>query len=74
MTNIDTKLVINNQTQDLYRIDFIITPKARGGVRSHAFHINIPANTFATDGSANLIIKDQFGNIISLISIFFDAF
>ncbi len=61
------------RTHDLYRIDFIITPRARGGVRSHAFHISIPADTFATDGTANLTIKDQFGNTVSSTSMPFDA-
>jgi LruC domain-containing protein len=73
VTNIDTKLVINEDTKDLYRIDFIVLPRARGGKRSHAYHINIPANTFATNGTATLTIKDQNGNVISSTSTPFDA-
>jgi len=73
VTNIDTKLVINAATQDLYRINFIITPRARGGVRSHAFHISIPADTFTSDGVATLTIRDQSGHTVSSTQIPFDA-
>jgi hypothetical protein len=73
VTNIDTRLEIDEDTQDLYRIDFLVTPRARGGVRIHAFHINIPANTFETDGVATLTIKDENGNVVSSTITPFDA-
>ena len=73
VTRIDTRLSVDADNQDLYRINFIITPQARGGVRDHVFHILIPANTFASDGVATLTVKDQFGSIVSSKSIAFSA-
>jgi hypothetical protein len=68
VTRIDTRLIVGTDNDHLYRINFIISPQARGGVRDHNFHILIPANTFASDGVATLTIKDQFGSIISSTS------
>ncbi len=65
VANIDAKLLVDENTQDLYRINFAITPRARGGVRAHAFHILIPANTFASNGVATLTIRDQNGHTVS---------
>jgi len=65
VTNIDTRLVVDQEEQNLYRISFNITPRARGGVRSHSFHILIPADTFASNGTATLTIRDGEGNVVS---------
>ena len=74
VTRIDTRLSVDADNQNLYRINFIITPQARGGVRDHSFHILIPANAFASDGVATLTVKDQFGSIVSSKSIAYSAF
>jgi len=70
---IDTRLLVDEATQDLYRINFFINPEARGGVRSHAYHILIPADTFTGDGSATLTIWDNSGNVVSSEDLPFDA-
>jgi LruC domain-containing protein len=65
VTNVDTNLVVDRENQNLYRISFQITPRARGGVRTHAFHILIPADTFASNGYATLITRDGNGSVVS---------
>jgi hypothetical protein len=65
VTTIDTQLEVGQVNQNLYRINFVFTPKARGGVRTHEPHILIPANTFASDGVATLTVYGASGNVIS---------
>jgi len=42
---------------DLLRIDFTITPEARGAGYNHVFHLAIPAGTFGCNGTYTLTIN-----------------
>ena len=56
---------INDQTINLTQISFLITPKARGAMLDHQFHLHFNPNTFGSNGVATLIIRDGQGNILS---------
>ena len=58
---------------NLQKVDFILTPEARGAVYDHEFHMFFAANIFASDGVATLTLFDQNHNVISTQSIPFVA-
>ena len=52
----------DGDTPNLTSITFDILPKARGAGHDHRFHILIPADTFAENGSYNLVITGASGS------------
>jgi hypothetical protein len=69
VVDIETIATFWGTTEDpgsyLVRMDFIITPEARGAGYEHNFHLLIPKNTFGSDGEYNLTIYDENGDPIS---------
>ena len=51
-----------NERIGLSSVEFNISPEARGATLEHVFHLSFPANTFLSDGTSTLIIRDQNGN------------
>ena len=71
LVSLDTELVgiyINDQTLNLERITFLLTPQARGATLDHEFHMRFPAGTFGSDFVATLTILDENGDPISVES------
>jgi LruC domain-containing protein len=59
--------------RDILQVDFTVTPEARGAGYNHAFHLKIPADTFASDGTYTLTIYDGDGIQLSQTIAAFDA-
>lgn len=64
---------INDTTINLSRVSFGLTPKARGALLAHEYHISFPRNTFGSNGSATLNVFDSNGNVISTTQTAFTA-
>jgi plastocyanin len=56
---------LNPQTVNLRRIAFTFTPKARGALLSHEYRLKFAPNTFGSDGTATVIVRDGQGNVLS---------
>lgn len=67
--NASIETIFTTATGSLYlqKIDFVITPNARGGLYSHALHLRFPANSFGSDGTATLTLKDGTGQVVSAV-------
>jgi uncharacterized repeat protein (TIGR01451 family) len=62
---------IDQDTINLNRVAFTLTPQARGALLAHEYHISFPPNTFGSNGTATLNLLDSGGNIIdSTLSTF----
>jgi LruC domain-containing protein len=66
-TAIQTQFITDPENQNLQRIIFNITPRARGGQYTHALHMLFPANVFSSDGTATLTLKDPSGRPLSSV-------
>ena len=71
--SIQTVFALEPGTLNLQRVDFIITPRARGGIYTHAFHMAFPANTFQSDGTVTLTLKNGSGGVLSASTQTFTA-
>ena len=49
---------------NLQKVDFTLTPDARGAVYDHEFHMFFAANVFKSDGVATFTLFDQNHNVI----------
>ncbi|HSF79928.1 MAG TPA: hypothetical protein VLA49_01760 [Anaerolineales bacterium] len=54
---------VAEDTIELEKITFNITPQARGAGLGHEFHLRFFSNTFEYDGVVELLIQDTTGNI-----------
>ncbi len=64
VATIETEGTFRSVAGDRYltKMEFDITPKARGAADNHSFHIVIPAGTFSINGTYELTIFDGSGD------------
>jgi uncharacterized repeat protein (TIGR01451 family) len=68
IVNIITNLTystLDQQTVNLTKIAFTITPQARGALLNHEYRLKFDPNTFSSDGVATIVVRDGLGNVIS---------
>ncbi len=67
IADVDSELVYCNTVSagyQLWRMEFNITPQARGAAYNHVFHLRFKPGTFPSDGTAILSVFDQDGNLV----------
>ncbi len=76
LVSVDTEffgVALDEQTINLEKVTFDMTPRARGATLAHEFRIRFPAGTFGSNGMATLTIRDENGNPISVQTVAFDS-
>jgi len=67
VVKVNTDFSYNSFSQDtinINRVAFDITPQARGALLPHEFHFSLLPNTFASNGVATLRVVDPSGNTL----------